>query len=336
MQADSFTELATFLDELTGHIINGGAITYGQAQRILALNAQEELLQLMSHATRLRKYFKGETVDLCAVVNAQSGRCSEDCIFCAQSKHHKTDIRIYPLLDAPAVLKSAQDSRHNGAHHFGIVTSGKGITGDKALASVCASIREITGKTELLPCASLGVLSEDELSCLREAGLKRYHHNLETAESYFPSICSTHTYKERVKTILAAQRAGFEICAGGIFGLGETPEQRIELAFTLRDLNVDSIPLNFLNPVAGTPAEDYSPLPPLEILKIIALFRFVLPQKDIRVCGGREVCLRTLQPLLYLAGANGTMVGNYLTTSGRNPDIDLQEMHDLGFTPRYT
>jgi biotin synthase len=138
-----------------------------------------------------------------------------------------------------------------------------------------------------------------------------------------------------VQTILAAQRAGFEICAGGIFGLGETPEQRIELAFTLRDLNVDSIPLNFLNPVAGTPAEDYSLLPPLEILKIIALFRFVLPQKDIRVCGGREVCLRTLQPLLYLAGANGTMVGNYLTTSGRNPDTDLQEMHDLGFTPRY-
>ena len=336
MQADSFTELVTFLGELTGHIINGGAITHGQAQRIAALHAHEELLQLMSHATRLRKYFKGETVGLCAVVNARSGRCSEDCIFCAQSKHHNTDVRTYPLLDAPAVLKSAQDARHDGAHHFGIVTSGKGITGDKDLASVCASIREIAGKTELLPCASLGVLSEDELSCLREAGLKRYHHNLETAESFFPSICSTHTFQDRVQTILAAQREGFEICAGGIFGLGETPEQRIELAFTLRDLNVDSIPLNFLNPVPGTPAEHFSPLPPLEILKIIALFRFVLPQKDIRVCGGREVCLRTLQPLLYLAGANGTMVGNYLTTSGRNPDIDLQEMHDLGFTPRHT
>jgi biotin synthase len=335
MQVDSFTDLGTFLGELTAHIINGGAVTHGQAQRIVALHAQEEILQLMSHAMRLRKFFKGETVDLCAVVNAQSGRCSEDCIFCAQSKHHKTDIKIYSLLDTPAVLRNAQDARHNGAHHFGIVASGKGITGDKELESVCASISEITGKTELLPCASLGVLSEDQLGCLREAGLKRYHHNLETAESYFPSICSTHTFQERVQTIRAAQKEGFEICAGGIFGLGETPEQRIELAFTLRDLNVDSIPLNFLNPVAGTPAEHCAPLPPLEILKIIAFFRFVLPQRDIRVCGGREVCLRTLQPLLYLAGANGTMVGNYLTTSGRNPAIDLQEMQDLGFTPRH-
>ena len=335
MKKDTFTELATFLAELTDHIITGGAITHGQAQRIFSLHAQEEILQLMSHATRLRKYFKGETVDLCAVVNARSGRCSEDCIFCAQSKHHKTDITIYPLLDTPAVLKSALGARHDGAHHFGIVTSGKGITGDKELESVCASIREITGKTELVPCASLGLLSADQLSALREAGLKRYHHNLETAESYFPAVCSTHTFQERVQTIRAAQKAGFEICAGGIFGLGETPEQRIELAFTLRDLNVDSIPLNFLNPVAGTPAENCAPLPPLEILKIIALFRFVLPQKDIRVCGGREVCLRTLQPLLYLAGANGTMVGNYLTTSGRNPEIDLQEMHDLDFTPRH-
>jgi biotin synthase len=200
---------------------------------------------------------------------------------------------------------------------------------------ILGSIREITCKTELRPCASLGVLSKDQLSCLREAGLKRYHHNLETAESYFPTICSTHTFQERVQTIRSAQKEGFEICAGGIFGLGETPEQRIELAFTLRDLDVDSIPLNFLNPVPGTPAEHCSPLPPLDILKIISLFRFVLPEKDIRVCGGREVCLRTLQPLLYLAGANGTMVGNYLTTGGRNPEIDLQEMHDLGFTPRH-
>jgi biotin synthase len=157
---------------------------------------------------------------------------------------------------------------------------------------------------------------------------------LETAESYFHNICSTHTFQERVHTLSMVREAGFEVCSGGIFGMGETPEQRIELAFTLRDLDVDSVPLNFLNPIPGTPVERYPLLPPLEILKIIALFRFVLPKKDIRVCGGREIGLRTLQPLMYLAGANGTMVGNYLTTSGRDPKIDLQEILDLGLTTR--
>ena len=331
MKEDTFADLFRFLDGLTGRIIGGGAITRGEAERMCSLRSQEAVLQLMSHATRLRRWFKGEEVDLCAVVNAQSGRCSEDCIFCAQSKHYATAVSVYPLLDTPAVLTSAQDACRSGANRFGIVTSGKGLRGERELKSVCASVRAITEKTKLLPCASLGVLSEDQMASLREAGLRRYHHNLETAASHFPAICSTHTYEERVRTIRSARQAGFEICAGGIFGLGETPEQRIELAFALRELDVDSIPLNFLNPVAGTPAARFSPLPPLEILKIIALFRFALPAKEIRVCGGREVCLRTLQPLLHLAGANGTMVGNYLTTSGRDPETDLQEIKDLGW-----
>ena len=210
------------------------------------------------------------------------------------------------------------------------MTSGKGITSAKELEALCASIEEIAQNSDLIPCASLGVLDREHMDCLREAGLRRYHHNLETAESHFPKICSTHSFNERVRTIIAAQKAGFETCSGGILGLGETPEQRIELAFALKDMDVDSIPLNFLNPVTGTPAEKYPSLHPLEILKIIALFRFILPKKDIRVCGGRETGLRTLQPFMYVAGANGTMVGNYLTTSGRNPDVDLQEIKDLG------
>lgn len=335
MTSTPLTDLSQFLDTVTNAIISGGAITWGEARHISRLHSQEELLQLMSYATRLRKHFKGEEVNLCAVVNARSGRCSENCIFCAQSKHHQTVVTSYPLLDTPSILKSAQGARRDGAGHFGIVTSGKGVSGDRDMGSVCASIRAIAEQTELLPCASLGVLGEDQFRSLCEAGLTRYHHNLETAESFFPSVCSTHTYTERVETIKAAKNAGLEVCAGGIFGLGETPEQRIELAFTLRELNVDSVPLNFLNPVPGTPVEHFPLLPPLEILKIIGLFRFVLPQKDISVCGGREVCLRTLQPLIYLAGANGTMVGNYLTTSGRDPATDLQEMNDLGFVPRH-
>lgn len=164
---------------------------------------------------------------------------------------------------------------------------------------------------------------------LREAGLRRYHHNLETAESRFPLVCSSHTYQERLDTIRAAKQAGLEVCAGGILGLGESPRQRVELALALRELDVDSVPLNFLNPVRGTPVEQYPLMEPLEMLATIALFRFVLPGKDIRVCGGRESGLRTLQPLMYLAGANGTMTGNYLTTSGRNPEIDRREIEDL-------
>lgn len=321
-----------FLKELSDRVLNGVAITQSEAQRILSFRTQEEIVMLLAHANILKNHFKGTRIDLCAVVNAKSGRCNEDCIFCAQSAHHRTGVEMYPLLDTNEVMKIVRVAEDNGAHHFGIVTSGKGITNTRELEKICESIKGISENSNLIACASLGVLSSEQSHCLRKAGLKRYHHNLETAESHFPKICSTHSFEERVKTILRVKEEGFEVCSGGIFGLGETPEQRIELAFALRDLDVDSVPLNFLNPVAGTPVAEYPLLPPLEILKIIALFRFTLPKKDIRVCGGREVSLRTLQPLMYVAGANGTMVGNYLTTSGRDPQIDLQEILDLGLT----
>jgi len=326
------TENYEFLDELSNRILNGAIISWDEAQHILSLGLQEEIVMLLAHATMLRNHFKGRGIDLCAVVNAKSGRCSEDCIFCAQSVYYKTDIQTYPLLDTSDIVKMAKMAKDNGANRFGIVTSGKGITSEKELEKICESIREISKASVLMPCASLGVLSYEQCVCLRDAGLKRYHHNLETASSYFPQICSTHSFDERIRTVKMVKKEGFEVCSGGIFGLGETIDQRIELAFTLRELDVDSVPLNFLNPIAGTPAEKNPLLPPLEILKVIALFRFILPDKDIRVCGGREIGLRTLQPLMYLAGANGTMVGNYLTTSGRDPKIDLQEIMDLGFT----
>lgn len=332
MEPSAITNTHDFLNELTNRALTGADITRSEAQRILTLRTQEEIVLLMAHANILRSHFKGARIDPCAVVNVKSGRCTEDCIFCAQSAHHKTTVQTYPLLDTGNVVKRAKEAQANGAKRIGLVTSGKGISNGKELETLCASIEAITQHTDLIPCASLGVLGREQMHSLREAGLKRYHHNLETAESHFPKVCSTHSFNERVQTIVAAQKAGFEICSGGVLGLGETPEQRIELAFTLRELDVDSVPLNFLNPITGTPAETYPILPPLEILKIVALFRFILPQKDIRVCGGRETGLRTLQPFMYLAGANGTMVGNYLTTSGRNPDVDLQEIKDLGFS----
>jgi biotin synthase len=333
MERNAIIHNYDFLNELTDKTLGGADITKDEAQRIHDLRAQEEIIALMAHANMLRSHFKGTRIDLCAVVNVKSGRCTEDCIFCAQSAHHLANIETYSLLDTKDVVKRAKEAQEDGAKRIGVVTSGKGMSNSKELEALCASIEEITKNSDLVPCASLGVLNPEQIHCLRDAGLKRYHHNLETAESYFSNICSTHSFSERVQTIIAARKAGFETCSGGILGLGETPEQRIELAFTLRDLDVDSIPLNFLNPVTGTPAEKYPLLPPLEILKIIALFRFILPQKDIRICGGRETGLRTLQPFMYVAGANGTMVGNYLTTSGRNPDVDLQEIKDLGFAP---
>ena len=332
MHAKAVADNFEFLSELSERLINGGDIAPNEALRVVTLHTQEEIVMLLAHANLIRSRFKGTHIDLCAVVNAKSGRCAEDCIFCAQSAHHKAEIETYPLIGTSEVIKMAREAGDNGAHRFGIVTSGKGITSDKELEKICESIKEISKGSEVIPCASLGVLNDGQVLSLRNAGLRRYHHNLETAESYFPAICTTHSFRERVQTIRMLKKEGFEVCSGGVFGLGETPEQRVEMAFALRDLDIDSVPLNFLNPVKGTPAEKYPLLPPLEILKIIALFRFVLPKKDIRACGGREVSLRTLQPLMYLAGANGTMVGNYLTTSGRDPKVDLQEIIDLGFT----
>ncbi|HCX89131.1 MAG TPA: biotin synthase BioB, partial [Deltaproteobacteria bacterium] len=197
------------------------------------------------------------------------------------------------------------------------------------------AIEDMPSRIAIGRCASLGTLTRETARDLKKAGLERYHHNLETSESFFPKICTTHSYKERVNTIKIAQEEGFRVCCGGIFGLGETLEQRLEFAFTLKELGVDSIPLNFLNPIPGTPLENAPPIPPMEILKIIAVFRFIHPTKDIRVCGGRQRNLRGIQPLMYLAGANATMIGNYLTTPGSNPKEDLQLIEDLMLVPKY-
>jgi biotin synthase len=217
-----------------------------------------------------------------------------------------------------------------GAGCFGIVTSGTTTGRGSELEQICSVIRKIRSEGEIQPACSLGIIDRETAVVLRDAGMMKYHHNLETARSFFPNICTTHDYEEDVQTVRAVKEAGLRVCCGGIFGLGETPEQRVEFAFTLKELEVDSVPINFLNPVPGTRLAHADFLTPMECLRIIALFRYVMPDKQISVCGGREKNLRDLQSWMFFAGASGTMVGNYLTTTGREPEQDLQMFRDLG------
>jgi biotin synthase len=270
---------------------------------------------------------------LCSIINAKSGRCPENCSFCAQSAHHETDAPVFPLLGPEALLEGARRAAAEGASCYGIVTSGTSIGKGPELDAICQALRLIRRETTISPSCSLGIMDEETARVLKAAGMETYHHNLETSRSFFPSICTTHDYEDDVQTVRAAKRAGLTVCSGGLFGLGETLAQRLELAFTLKELSVDSVPLNFLNPVAGTPLEGADHLTPLECLKTIALYRFILPASRITVCGGREHNLRDLQSWIFHAGASGAMVGNYLTTSGRQVEKDLQMIVDLGLRP---
>ncbi len=315
--------------EFARRVTGGGALDREEAAEILA-TPEKDIFHLLASANDVRRHFKGERVDFCGIVNVKSGACSEDCAFCAQSAHHDTESPVYALIEKDEALKRARAVEASGANKLCYVTSGPGVETEEELDRICESIAAITRETSLDRCASLGSLNRDQLERLKEAGLRSLHHNVETAESHFDSICSTHSFADRVETVNRAKDVGFYVCSGGIFGMGESAEQRIEMAFALREMDVDSVPLNFLNPIPGSRLEYADPLPPLEILKIIAMFRFVLPDKDIRVCGGRERNLRSLQPFMYLAGANCTVLGNYLTTPGCDSDEDLKMIADLG------
>ncbi|MCJ7665041.1 MAG: biotin synthase BioB [Desulfobacterales bacterium] len=308
--------------------LNNGGIAPSSAQGLMGM--EDNLLPLLfSGASRIRHHFHGQGIKLCAIVNAKSGRCPEDCAFCAQSAHHQTQVETYPLMDPQEILHRAQEAKAMGARRFAIVTSGKALT-EKELAKAVEAIRLIKEETGLIPCASLGMITKKAALQLKAAGLNRFHHNLETAHSFFPRICTTHAYEEDLDTLRTAQEAGLQVCSGGIFGLGETRAQRLELAYTLKEMGVDSVALNFLDPIPGTPLERAEILAPLELLRFVALFRFILPDRDIRICGGRESGLRDLHPLVFWAGADGIMIGNYLTTKGRDHHADLQMIQDLG------
>jgi biotin synthase len=310
-------------------VLSGEGLSKEEAELLLPIK-DEDILDILLLANTTRQKFKGNEVSLCSIINAKSGMCGEDCAFCSQSAYHKTDAPIYPFMGKEKILERAKEAMEMQAREFSIVISGYSPDSEIELIAIENSIACIAKETNLEPCASLGILSEDELIKLKNAGLKNYHHNLETARSFYNNICSTHSYDEDLETVKAAKQLGFNVCCGGIFGMGESWSQRIELAFTLKELDVDSIPINFLNPIPGTRLEKARFLTPLECLKIISVFRLIMPKKDIFVCGGREVNLRDLQSMLFFAGANGMMIGGYLTTSGRKPEEDLRMIYDLG------
>lgn len=318
--------------EIAQNALDGRAIARADAEYLAALSGQR-VYDLFYWANAVRHAFHGEVVSPCCVISAKQGLCAEDCKFCAQSAHHKTSIAEYPLLAVEEILHAAERAKEIGSKGFGIVTSGVSACEGEDWPQILEAVRCVGRLGGIRPCASLGVLTEEAARELKEAGLVRFHHNLETSESHFSKICSTHTFADRLRTLRVARAAGLEVCSGGIFGVGETWKDRVDLAFTLRDLRVDSVPLNFLNPIPGTPMEGAAPLPPMELLKIISLYRLILPRQEIRVCGGREVNLRDLQSWVFYAGANGVMIGNYLTTQGRPPDEDWQMVKDLGFSP---
>ncbi|MDR1114038.1 MAG: biotin synthase BioB [Candidatus Margulisbacteria bacterium] len=289
-----------------------------------------ELPELMLQAREIRDKYTGQHAQLCSIVNAKSGSCPEDCAYCAQSARHQTGVETYALLPPEQILAKALLAKKNGAHCFGIVTSGKGLS-SQDIDRVIEAVRLIAAEG-VHAAASLGIIDKESLQKLKDAGLCRYHHNLETAESYFPQICTTHTYADRVRTARVAKEVGLELCCGGIIGLGETKEQRVELVLALAELAPESVPLNFLNPIAGTRLEKLSPLSVEDICRTIALFRFFLPDKNIGVMGGREQLLKDRQDLVFAAGANGFMLGDYLTTAGNSVAKDYELVEAAGLS----
>ncbi len=305
----------------------GYSISYEDACKIAV--ARDNAVDLIMCANKIRNRFKKNNVFTCSIINAKSGRCSENCAFCAQSAYHKTGIETYPLLDVETMVNNSMLMEEAGATKYSMVTSGHSLSGGE-IDSIGHATEEINKKTDLSVCASLGQLTDTVAIKLKAKGVTTYHHNLETARSYFDQVCTTHEYDEDIQTIEITKSAGLKICSGGILGLGETWAQRVELAFFLKELDVDSIPINFLNPIPGTRMENRSLLPPMEALKCIALFRFINPDKSITICGGRERTLGDFQSWIFMAGANGVMIGNYLTTKGRSTAMDMDMIRQLG------
>lgn len=313
-----------FIKILKERILNKEKIDYEEALKLSTISTDdtEILEELCNSADEIRKKFCGDRFDLCTITNAKSGKCSEDCKYCAQSAHFKTGAEVYPLISKEKALEEAKKVEKEGAHRHSLVTSGRGLKKDdlelKKLEEIYLYLKE---NSNLSLCASHGICDEESLKKLYESGVKTYHHNLETSRDYYPNICTTHTYDERIKTIKLAQKVGLEVCSGGIWGLGESTKDRIKMAFELRELGVVSVPINILMPIPGTPLENNSALEPKEILKMIAIYRFILPEIYLRYAGGR-IKLKELQERGIRSGINSALTGNFLTTTGTTIESD--------------
>ncbi|MBI4229428.1 MAG: biotin synthase BioB [Planctomycetes bacterium] len=311
-------------NDISRKVLDGERITRAEALALLR-RPEAEVDSWLDRMDEVRRKHHGKRVSFCSIVNAQAGGCSENCSFCAQSGHHKTDSPVYKLLPVEQVLKAAAEASGNGANRFGVVIASKGLAYEPEayVEQVLEMIRAIKAQGRIVPDASLGILDERTILRLKEAGLEGLNHNIETSRRFFPSICTTHTFDERLETIRLAKKHGLFVCSGGIVGMGETDEDRVDLAFTLRDLDVDTSPLNFLIGVHGTPLALREALSPEKCLQITAVFRLVLPEIDLRVCGGRQQCVGDRQADLYRAGATSVLMGNYLTRPGTEPEEDL-------------
>lgn len=329
-------EFHAWISDLGQRIIAGGEITREEAKRLFALESQSEIFDLLGWANRIRECFKGNKIHLCSIVNVKAGGCSENCRFCSQSAAYQTDSPRYGLIEAEPVQAAAAEAQANGVTALGLVAAWRGLEQGPVLDQICERLQQLKESGQARPDASLGIIKSQEVANrLKHAGLECYNHNLESSRRFFPEVCTTHTYDERLETISHLKTAGIKICSGGIFGMGETREDRCELAFSLRELGVHIVPINILNPIPGTPFARKQPLAPLEILQSIACFRFILPRQEIMIAGGRTVNLRDLQSLIFMAGASALMVGNYLTTLNQPIEKDLQMLRDLGLDPAW-
>jgi len=321
--------------ELGRRVLEGGLVSRDEALWLFNLENRGEIAELLSWANRLREHFKGNKIHLCSIVNVKAGGCAADCRFCAQSAFNPAETPRHSLVEPDAVLAAAGEAKANGVTALGLVAAWEYLEEGPVLEEICRRLEALKRSGKARPDGSLGIIKSPKVAeRLKLAGLECYNHNLETSERFFPEICASHSYAERVETLRHLKAAGIKICSGGILGLGESREDRCDLAFALRELGVHIVPINILNPIPGTPLAARQPLPPLEVLKSIACFRFILPRQEIMVAGGRAVNLRDLQSMVFMAGASALMVGNYLTTLNRPPQEDLQMLKDLGLEPR--
>ncbi|MEG1835184.1 MAG: biotin synthase BioB [Oscillospiraceae bacterium] len=305
-------------------------LNYGECSKEEALALYNEPLEeLCSSANEIRKHFCGNQFDICTIINGKSGRCSENCKFCAQSAHNHTNAEEYPLLSSDEIVKGAKQNAKQGVLRYSIVTSGKRLSDDE-IDEMCEAVKKIKKESNISVCVSFGLLNENQYKKLKDAGVSRVHNNLETSRRNFSNVCTTHTFDDKISAIRAAQSAGLSVCSGGIMGICETVEDRIDMAFTLSELKIKSVPMNILNPISGTPFESNKKLTNEEIRRIVAVYRFILPTASIRLAGGRGL-LKDKGKSCFLSGANAAISGDMLTTSGITVKTDMKLLKDLEY-----
>ena len=325
------------ISSLGRKVLAGGELDRAEAMFLFDLDADGDILELLSWSNRVREQFKGNKIHLCSIVNIKAGACSENCRFCAQSAAYDTSSPRYGLVDPEPIRAAEDEALANGVTGLGLVAAWRGIEEGHILDDLCRRFEEMKKNGKARPDASLGIIRNPAVARrLADAGVECYNHNLETSRRFYPEVCTTHTYEERLDTLKYLKAAGIKICSGGILGMGETRADRCDLAFAIKEVGASFVPINILNPIPGTPMEGQPPMPPMEALKTIACFRLILPTQEIMIAGGRVVNLRDLQSMVFMAGASALMVGNYLTTVNQPVEKDLQMLKDLNLDPDWS